>query len=389
MPFGYLATVILVGWCTLFALAPPQPSHSSPSNLSFWFSFLVNEVPFLAFWGLLASTLIAFSQGDIASPGSWVTVGLALLTMGGLVIIFKRGLQAKPVIEQALDEALGSEWHAKQNPETTDPLQRRLPIGRILFAPFFVHRSDVERVANIPYGDAGKRNLLDIYRHRSRPSNCPVMIYLHGGAFRSGRKNREARPLLYRLARQGWLCISANYRLIPPAQFPDQLIDLKRVIAWVREKGYRYGADPDTVLVSGSSAGGHLASMAALTQNDPEFQPEFEEVNTSVAAAVSIYGYYGSASSESRCPSSPMSYVHSGAPPFFVAHGDKDTIVIVEDARKFVRKLDSTSANPVVYAELPGAQHSFDLFHSPRFDSVVNGIEAFTNWVITIQDTGR
>ena len=59
-------------------------------------------------------------------------------------------------------------------------------------------------------------------------------------------------------------------------------------------------------------------------------------------------------------------------------HGDQDTLVIVEDAQGFAGQLRATSANPVVYAELPGAQHGFDLFRSRRFDTVVDAIEAFT-----------
>jgi acetyl esterase/lipase len=59
------------------------------------------------------------------------------------------------------------------------------------------------------------------------------------------------------------VCISANYRLRPAASFPDHLIDLKKVIAWVREHGDEYGADPEAVFVAGSSAGGHMAAMAA------------------------------------------------------------------------------------------------------------------------------
>src|SRR5512132_4357904 len=79
--------------------------------------------------------------------------------------------------------------------------------------------------------------------------------------------------------------------------------------------------------------------------------------------------------------SSPLAYVRTDAPPFFVAHGDRDTVVIARDARTFVEQLQSTSSNPVVYAELPGAQHGFDFFHSLRFDTVVDGIEAFAAWV--------
>lgn len=374
--------------CTFFALAPPQPSHSSPSNLSFWLGYLLNELPFFAFWWLLASTLLAYVQGDIGPPGSWATVGLAVLTTGGLFIITKRGLQAKPAIDQALNEELGSRWHTAIDSEIAARLRRRLPFARILFMPFFVWCFNVERIADISYGDAGKRNLLDIYRHRSHPSGSPVLVYLHGGAFRSGRKNREARPLLYRLASQGWLCISANYRLSPAAKFPDHLIDLKKVIAWVRENGHKYGADPEMLFVSGSSAGGHLASMAALTPNEPVFQPGFEEADTSVTAAISLYGYYGSVCSQDHVPSSPMACLNSDsdAPPFFIAHGDQDTIVIIDDARNFVEKLQAASSNPVVYAELPGAQHSFDLFHSLRFDAVVDGIEAFAGWVRTREE---
>ncbi|HSO53196.1 MAG TPA: alpha/beta hydrolase [Actinomycetes bacterium] len=236
-------------------------------------------------------------------------------------------------------------------------------------------------MANIRYGDAGRRNLLDVYRHRSRPSGGPVLVYLHGGGFRSGRKSREARPLIYRLASQGWVGISANYRLSPAARFPDHHVDAKKVIAWVREHGHEYGADPATVLVAGSSADGHLAAMAALTPNDPVFQPGFERADTSVVAAVCLYGYYGSLDADERFPSSPLAYVRADAPPFFVAHGDKDTLVLVEDARRFVQRLRRTSSNPVVYAELPGGQHTFDLFDSLRFEAVVSGIEAFAAWV--------
>ena len=175
------------------------------------------------------------------------------------------------------------------------------------------------------------------------------------------------------------MCISANYRL-RPATFPDPLIDVKKVIAWVREHGHEYGVDTKVVFVAGTSAGAHIASTAALTANDPAFQPGFEDVDTSVLGAIALNGYYGPIESQGP-PSSPLEYVAADAPPFFVAHGDLDTIVLVKDARAFVEKLRSVSVNPVVYAELPGAQHTFDLFHSIRFESVVDAIEAFAAWV--------
>jgi len=382
VPIGYLVTTALAALCTVFALAPPRPRQSSRSNRSYWLlGFLANELPFVVFYWLLASTLLALVQGDLNSSVGWVAFGVAVVTMLGLALIAWRGLQAGPALDRALSEGLGPGWRNAVDPGLTARLRRRLPLGLILFAPFFMRRRDVIRVADVGYGDAGRRNQLDVYHQRSRPSGGPVLVYLHGGAFRSGRKNREARPLLYHLASQGWVCISANYRLSPAATFPDHLVDVKKVIAWARKYGSEYGADTGAVFTAGSSAGGHLASMAALTANDPRFQPGFEREDTSVTAAIVLYGYFGSLSSKDDLPSSPLAYVEGDAPPFFVAHGDHDTVVIVEDARAFVESLENASSQPVVYVELSGGQHSFDLFHSLRFEQVVDAIEAFTAWV--------
>ena len=105
VPIGYLVTVALLAWCTLFALAPPRPRHSSPSNLSYWFGFLVNKLPVVGWAWLAASTLLALAQGDLDSPGAWAAVGLAAVTAAGLVVVARRGLRAGPAVEQALDAA--------------------------------------------------------------------------------------------------------------------------------------------------------------------------------------------------------------------------------------------------------------------------------------------
>jgi acetyl esterase/lipase len=176
------------------------------------------------------------------------------------------------------------------------------------------------------------------------------------------------------------VCISANYRLFPAGRFPDPVIDVKRVIAWVREHGHEYGADPAAIFLAGSSAGGHLAWLAALTPADPLFQPGFEDADTSVAGAISLSGYYGAVAT-GEPPSSPLAYVTAEAPPCFIAHGDQDAVVVVEDARRFAEELRATSCNPVVYAELPGAQHGFELFRSRRLERVLDAIEVFARWV--------
>ena len=194
-------------------------------------------------------------------------------------------------------------------------------MGRVLIAPLRISARAVRRERDVAYGPAGRANRLDVYRHRSRPIGCPVLIYFHPGGFVIGNKSREARVLFDRLASTGWLCISANYRLRQAGAFPNDVIDAKRVIAWLRTHAEDYGADPSTIVMCGGSAGAFLAAMCALTANNPSFQPEFEQVDTSVSAAVGFYGFYGSAGSSELPPSDPGSYACADAPPFFVIPG--------------------------------------------------------------------
>jgi acetyl esterase/lipase len=80
-------------------------------------------------------------------------------------------------------------------------------------------------------------------------------------------------------------------------------------------------------------------------------------------------------------PSSPSDVLRADAPPIFIAHGTNDTFVPVDAARELVAQLRDVAAEPVVYVELPGAQHSFDLFHSIRYEALIDGVETFTDWI--------
>ncbi|MDD9381221.1 alpha/beta hydrolase [Streptomyces sp. ZAF1911] len=381
MPYGYMATTAFLAWCTFFAVVAPRRPRPL-ATVSFWSGMVLNEAPFLGMFAIVASTALAAAQGDLDSPTSKVTAAVALATFLGLLVSAWRGLWTDQAVLRSLDQGLGTGWrdHVQKPP-------RRRPWARILLLPGSMRQRDVERIPNIRYGDAGRRNLLDIYRRRDTPQNGPVLIYFHGGGYTGGAKSREARPLLYRLAGQGWVCISANYRLRPQTAFPGHQIDAKKVITWVREHGHEYGADPSRLFVAGSSAGSNLAALCALTPNDPTFQPGFEQADTSVTAAICLYGYYGRFFGDepdaTPSPYQPYAYLNPGAPPFFIAHGTKDALATVEGARHFVDRLRAVSDSTVVYAELSGGQHAFDLFHSPRFEAVVDGVEAFATWVLT------
>jgi acetyl esterase/lipase len=400
LPIGYLITALLVAVATLSSLAPRRMRILGPLRL---YLGHINELPFLAMLWLIASNWIAFSEGDVQSPVGWLALGLSVLSIAVLVLVIWRALPTATVMSHALNEGLGPEWQSKIPAKVAAQLRRSFSIAP-LFGPLFIQRLHVKRKVNVSYGDAGGKNRLDIYYRTSRPNNCPVLVYFHGGALMGGSKNYEGLPLLYQLASHGWVCISANYRLSPKATFPDHLIDVKKVLAWVRVHAQEYGANPQTVLVAGSSSGAQLAALAALTPNEPKLQPGFESANTSVAAAITLYGDYDWLDTPGRAgylapvmkstptenperwaQASPLYHVRQDAPPFLVIHGDQDMTLPVENARRFTRELRRVSQNPVVYAELPGAQHVFDMFRSIRGDAVANGIEAFADWVRTAQ----
>lgn len=217
-----------------------------------------------------------------------------------------------------------------------------------------------------------------------------------------GRKEDDAGPLLSHLAERGWVCVTANYRLSPTATWPDHIIDVKSAIAWVRSNIAAHGGDPSFIAVTGGSAGGHLSALAGLTPQDRRFQPGFEDVDTTVQAAVPIYGLFDlvNRSGGTRTDTmeflekkvfkskraqhmaeweaaSPLCRIRPDAPPFFVIHGENDSFLPVEQARAFVAALRGTSAAPVVYAELPRTQHGFDMFSTVRVHHLVRAVERF------------
>lgn len=370
MAAGYLTTVMLAVVIVVFCLTRIR----GPKPL-FYFSYrlglVFNEMPFLVIYGLGVSTALAFAEGDIATTADTVVVGVAVVAAAGLVVVALRGMRTAHVVQLALNEVLGA----------GSGTRRRPPLARILLRPVLRRRRDVRRVGNLSYGEAGHRNLLDVYHHRSRPEGGPVLIHFHGGHYDQGRKNTQSLPLLYRLASQGWVCISANYRLRPSFSHPAHLIDAKKVIAWAREHAQEYGADPAAALfVSGSSAGGHMAALAALTPNELRYQPGFEDADTSVTAAIALNGYLG-VYFDGDPATSPVNLVRADAPPFLIAHGDLDELVDTENPKALVTALRSVSTSPVVYVEMPGAHHAFDLFHSFRFEALIDGIEDFAAWV--------
>jgi acetyl esterase/lipase len=357
-------------------------------------------------WQLAATLAFAWAGALLDWPGR-IGFAITVVSWAALYRCQARAREAEEVMEDALSEALGADYRR----DVPADLQGRLVTAldwRSLALPFRIRRPDVTRVRNVEYAQAGKtRLLLDVYHHRDRPERCPVLLQIHGGAWIVGSKDEQGQPLMQHLASRGWVCVSINYRLSPRATFPDPLIDVKRAIRWIREHGAAYGADPCFLVVTGGSAGGHLCALTALTANDPEYQPGFEQVDTSVDGCVAFYGVYDftdrhgqyrnrgltrllerqvmkvplATAPDAYEKASPMSRVSEEAPPFLVVHGDQDTLVPVDEARHFVATLRARTKALVAYAEIPGAQHAFEIFPSLRAALVVHGVERFVTYL--------
>ncbi len=350
-----LTTSAMVTLFALTALRPRLPRYSSPFNMQFVLGYLINEQPFLGLVWLLPGITGTLTRPEPGSILWWVAAGFTALAALVLVQLAVRARTAKPALSTALEAAFGPD---------AAPRFTRPPWWRIVPLPLVAWRPDVRRIRNQRYGPARRGHRLDLYvsRRRRRPGQ-PVLVYVHGGAFRIGNKMLGARPLIYRLAAHGWLCVSIDYRLLRVRR-PDQLADVRAAVEWVRAHARAHGADPDALFLAGGSSGAHLAATAALT-------------GTEASGVIGLYGYYGEPAQPATEPTSPHAAINPAAPPFLIIHGAIDTLVLRTDARKFAERLRAVSRQAVAYAELPGTQHNFDFFHSPRIHWVTDAILRF------------
>ena len=381
------------------------------------------DVPWASFATALLATELAWIWLPLQAIIAWLlalggatdttlgTLALWLLvaSWSGLVWSIWKSTHAKDTVEGALLDGLGFDYRAKIPAERTQELRREVSFSDWR-NPGAKPVPGVEVLRDIPYGPNGVRQQLDIYRPEVIPEGgCPVVFQIHGGAWMIGDKKQQALPLMYHLASRGWICVAVNYRLSPSVAFPTHLLDCKKALCWVRENGAAYGMDTDFIAVTGGSAGGHLTALMGLTANRPELQPDNPDTDTAVQAAVPFYGIYDFLVRYNQHPNrevyqkflygkvmhetkednpdlwdlaSPVVQVHKDAPPFMVLHGSHDSLAAVKDGRVFAEKLAGVSEQPVVYVELSGAEHAWEMMHSLRTEHTVDGVHRFLEWTL-------
>jgi acetyl esterase/lipase len=398
----FLLTTLVGAAATANALRPVK--RTGLLSVPAFFSGLpTSELPLQSLALQVGLAVVAGRKGGVRGLRGAAGVALTAASAVGLNRLHQEALLADDVLEQALREELGSDYRRRIR-EPFDPAPDAPLTRRDILVPDFLVRRRYRVEKDIAYGEAGRRNRLDIWRRQDleRDARAPVLVQIHGGAWMMGQKEGQGEPLMAHLVQRGWVCVAPNYRLSPRSTWPDHIVDVKKVLAWVKDNIADHGGDPDFVVITGGSAGGHLCSLAALTPRLPEFQPGFEDADTSVSACVAFYGVYDftnrhgtgredmqpflekrvfkSLVAEDRPrweQASTISHVGPEAPPFFVLHGTNDSLVPVEQARTFVDELRKASSNPVAYAELPLAQHAFDILPSVRAAYTARAVERF------------
>ncbi|NUP67998.1 MAG: alpha/beta hydrolase [Nonomuraea sp.] len=247
------------------------------------------------------------------------------------------------------------------------PLPPAVPVGE---------GHHVRVLRGVPYADLpGARPLeLDLYLPDRAPGTGPagLVLFVHGGAWRRGRRGdmghrmRDWSPGPFaRIAAAGLAVASVDYRLSGEAVFPAPLDDLRSALRWLGLRGGELGIDPQRIVVWGESAGGHLASLLALTPEVPSvrgaiawYAPSdltLDGTDPTTPHAL-LLGAAPEAVPALARAASPRYQVHAGAPPFLLAHGTQDSMVEIAHSLHLAESLAEAGV-PVDVREVPGADH--------------------------------
>lgn len=237
---------------------------------------------------------------------------------------------------------------------------------------------------DLAYDDHHASQKLDVYLAES-DKPVPAMVFIHGGGWRAGSKQRVPAWLL-QAVRDGWLSVvSVEYRFTDVAPHPAQTDDCLRAIQFVRSNATKWNIDPNRIGVTGGSAGGHLSLWVALHDDvaNADSTDPVENQSSRVACAVSfagptdwsllsdlehkhpayrqLIGYQpGTAVDDMDADKmkdvSPISFVSDDDPPVMQVHGDADDIVPIEHARRMDKQLQTAGVRSSLVV-VPGANH--------------------------------
>lgn len=252
----------------------------------------------------------------------------------------------------------------------------------------------VQVIRDLEYKQPFRRPLLlDLYRPKLVSKKLPVVVWIHGGGWKNGSKDKC--PASW-LATHGFAVASINYRLTQEAQWPAQIEDCREAVRWLRQNAGQFRLDANNIGIWGSSAGGHLVAILGTID-----APVSEKVSSRVQAACDWFGptdlltmppntvskdrslemvansngakLLGATVRdipEKAKHASGLYHVSADDPPFLVMHGDEDPGVPISQSERFVKALRAAKVD-VTWQVVKGAGHGGKLFKTPEMSAVV------------------
>jgi acetyl esterase/lipase len=262
----------------------------------------------------------------------------------------------------------------------------------LLLAPSLPATETVRIQTDVPYLEPNRSEKLDLYLPAPKPTDAPLspaLVWIHGGGWSKGTKS-EARAveICTTLAEAGYVAVSIDYRL-GDAAWPQNLLDCKNAVRFLRSKAGEFGLDPDRLAVAGGSAGGHLALMVAYTTGQPDLEPAqpYPDQSSAVRCVINMYGItniltrvktdaQGHPTSEPNPGSalrvfdittvtdpllklgSPVNHITPASPPTLILHGRADATVDYLQAEELARVLQQNQVPHQLHL-IDGIGHTF------------------------------
>ena len=238
--------------------------------------------------------------------------------------------------------------------------------------------ADVELLPNVPYATHGRPLRMHILRPTAAASRPrPVLLFVHGGGWTEGTKERGLIALL-RFVQRGYVAASMEYRLSAEAKFPAQIEDVKAAVRFLRGNAAQYGIDPKRIAVWGQSAGGHLAALAGTTGTGDErpdavidwngpadfLEPvelarllaQKAKQNAPTIAMERLLGGPVDEHRELARAASPVNHASADDPPFLIMHGTADAEVDISQSRALHQALRAAGVDATL-KEYAGEAH--------------------------------
>ncbi|HIA73908.1 MAG TPA: alpha/beta hydrolase [Gemmatimonadetes bacterium] len=259
------------------------------------------------------------------------------------------------------------------------------------------HLSNQYRVLpNVTYLTASNRdNKVDLYLPRGTDGPAPVLVYIHGGGWVGGSKESSVLRLVPWME-MGWAVVNVQYRLGEVSLAPAAVEDCLCALRWIIRNAGNYNIDPERIVVTGNSAGGHLALTTGMVPASAGLDGQCPGSETlSVAAIINWYGitdvgdlldgpntksyaveWMGSMPNRFEIADrvSPLTYVRAGLPPILTIHGDADPTVPYQHGVQLHEELTKVGVSNQLHT-VPGGRHGG--FNRPETIAIFETIQEF------------